>query len=124
MAINVLRFPEDCLTPLLDSYSEQYQQNIKVSQFESGFKVSRARSCFVYKLTAIRYMACDKESYTKLLDFYKSDTNFGVKYFLWTNPCSGKDERVRFTAGPQAVPLDPCLDKWEITLSFESVCYA
>lgn len=118
-----IRFPQECLTELFDSYQEQFQQNIKVSGFESGFKTTRLRSCFVYKLIAIRYLACSKEAYDKFLEFYKDTTRFGSKYFLWTNPCSGKDERVRFTAGPQAVPLDPCLERWEITVSFETICY-
>lgn len=121
--VEEIRFPQDCLTELFDSYQEQLQQNLKVTAFESGFKATRARSCFVYKNISIRYMACDKASYQKLLDFYKESTLFGSKYFLWTNPCSGKDERVRFTTAPQSTPLDPCLEKWEITVGFETICY-
>lgn len=123
MADPMVTFPSECLMILKDGYNETLDHIIKTTEFESGINVRRQRSCFARRIIGMTYLACDKAALDKMKSFYKDDTSFGTKWFLWQDPCTGKNIRARFIAGLKMSPVDDALNTWEISFSLEVICY-
>jgi len=120
--IQMIEFPHSCMALAYKNFQESFSSDIKVSSTESGIELRRLRRCFARRAIQITYISCNKECKNELVRFYKDDTLFGVKWFLWIDPCSQKKVRVRFTSEIRFKPLDPCFENFEITFNLEEIC--
>ncbi len=93
----MLVFP-DYLT-LISSYAHEVQPSITKTSFEDGYVKNSVVNSQLKNVVKLKYYTCTSENYLKFVQWHKIYLNQGSNFFLWNDPVTGKNRRVRFVDG-------------------------
>ena len=112
----------------LQNYSEEYEPNLFVSDFEAGPSKQRRRTTKTVKTITFTGSVCTKANYKAFISWWKDEIRQGSDWFCFTDPCAlaEEDAQVRARMNNFSIKGTPVqaisntgLERWDIDFQIE-----